>query len=423
MASIRRTLSPIPRAGIALNGEAYNVSSPLSRSSCSASSYSSSGALPSSPFGPVDKRLKQKVQNSWRRAVFQFSIFFMFGMFIGCTPFASLSLSTNITSNKPQSFTFDTNRTLLLESQHAQSHLILDQLSKEQTGLKDLHGDADTDPIMDNNRLVMENMFVEVKSPLIIVTATQTGPFQAFYLNRLASTLKLVPPPLLWVVVEMNAQSHDAADILRKTGVMYRHVVCNKNLTGLNGRRVHQRNAALSHIEVHRLDGIVYFADEENVYSIDLFEDMRKIRRFGTWVVGKVSERRNGAVLEGPVCNGTEVIGWHLDRSKRWAHARRFQMEMSGFAFNSTILWDPKRWHRPTLEPIRQLDTVKERFQVTAFVEQLVEDESQMEGLPPSCLRVMVWEVHRETTFGALYAQNLSATNNLLNINSLRLHL
>ncbi|KAK4745530.1 hypothetical protein SAY87_011842 [Trapa incisa] len=413
MASIRRTLSPVPRAGIALNGEACNVSSPLSRSSCSASNYSSSGALPSSPFGLVDKRLKHKAQYSWRRGVFQFFIFFMFGMFIGCTPFASLSLSTNITSNKPQSFVLDTNRTILLEGEPGDSHLILDQLSKDQAGVKDLLGD----PKMDNNRSVMENMFVEVKNPLIIVTATQTGPFQAFYLNRLASTLKLVPPPLLWVVVEMNAQSHESANVLRKTGVMYRHVVCNKNLTDLTGMRVHQRNAALSHIEVHRLDGIVYFADEENVYSIDLFEDMRKIRRFGTWVVGKVSERRNGAVLEGPVCNGTEVIGWHLDRSKRWARARRFQMEMSGFAFNSTILWDPKRWHRPTLEPIRQLDTVKEGFQVTAFVEQLVEDESQMEGLPSSCLRVMAWEVHREDTSTALYAQYLSATNNLDHIN------
>lgn len=270
MASIRRTLSPVPRAGIALNGEACNVSSLLSRSSCSTSNYSS-GALPSSPFGLVDKRLKQKGQYPWRRAAFQFIICFMFGMFIGCTPFASLSISTNITSNKPGSFIFDTNTTLLLESERANSHMILDSLSKEQAGVKDLQGDADT-------RSVMENMFVEVKSPLIILTATQTGPFQAFYLNRLASTLKLVTPPLLWVVVEMDAQSHETADILRRSGVMYRHVVCDKNLTDLNDRRVHQRNAALSHIEVHRLDGIVYFADEENVYAIDLFEDMRKIR-------------------------------------------------------------------------------------------------------------------------------------------------
>lgn len=278
MASIRRTLSPVPRAGIALNGEACNVSSPLSRLSQSASNYPSSGALPSSPFGPTDKRLKQKGQCTWRRAALHFSIFFMFGMFIGCTPFASLNLSTNVSSNNHQAFIFDTNTTSIsVESKPVNGQGILEP-QLEQEGVKYVTGDVDTDSSTDNTRSVMENMFVEVKKPLIVVTPTQTGLFQAYYLNRLAGTLKLVPPPLLWVVVEMNAQSPETADVLRRTGIMYRHVVCDKNLTDVKDRRVHQRNAALSHIEVHRLDGIVYFADEENVYSIDLFEDMRKIR-------------------------------------------------------------------------------------------------------------------------------------------------
>lgn len=67
--------------------------------------------------------------------------------------------------------------------------------------------------------------------------------------------------------------------------------------------------------------------------------------------------------LEGPICNGTQVLGWHSNDVRR--RFRRFHVLMSGFAFNSTILWDPKRWHRPTLEPIRQFDTVKEEFQVS----------------------------------------------------------
>lgn len=136
---------------------------------------------------------------------------------------------------------------------------------------------------------------------------------------------------------------------------------------------------------------------------------------------------KNKAILEGPVCNGSQVIGWHTnDKSKR---LRRFHVDMSGFAFNSTILWDPKRWHRPTSIPIRQLDSVKEGFQVcvwheechcniitwtffmvstytyiflpfilfpqeTTFIEQVVEDESQMEGTPAGCSKVMNWHLH-----------------------------
>jgi galactosylgalactosylxylosylprotein 3-beta-glucuronosyltransferase 1 len=39
-----------------------------------------------------------------------------------------------------------------------------------------------------------------------------------------------------------------------------------------------QRNAALDHIEHHRIHGLVYFADEDNVYSLDLFHQLRGIR-------------------------------------------------------------------------------------------------------------------------------------------------
>lgn len=84
--------------------------------------------------------------------------------------------------------------------------------------------------------------------------------------------------------------------------------------------------------------------------------------RFGTWPVAMLAQSKNKAVLEGPVCNGTQVIGWHTnEKSKR---LRRFHVDMSGFAFNSTILWDPKRWQRPFSHSTRQLDTVKEGFQV-----------------------------------------------------------
>lgn len=72
---------------------------------------------------------------------------------------------------------------------------------------------------------------------------------------------------------------------------------------------------------------------------------------------------RGANFLDGPVCNGSDIIGW-----KTREMTRRFHADISGFAFNSTILWDPKRWHRLILEPIRQLDTVKERFVVGLLI-------------------------------------------------------
>lgn len=84
--------------------------------------------------------------------------------------------------------------------------------------------------------------------------------------------------------------------------------------------------------------------------------------RFGTWPVAMLAQSKSKAILEGPVCNGSQVIGWHTNEKSK--QLRRFHVDMSGFAFNSTILWDPKKWHRPTSDPIRQLDNVKEGFQV-----------------------------------------------------------
>jgi hypothetical protein len=132
------------------------------------------------------------------------------------------------------------------------------------------------------NRSLIQESDLEFRKLLILVTPTYAHPFQAYNLNRLAHTLKLVPPPVLWIVVEMTSQSAETTDILRRTGIMYRHLVCDKNLTDVRDRSVHQRNIALSHIETHRLDGIIYFADEGNVYSTDLFEQMRQIRYFFT---------------------------------------------------------------------------------------------------------------------------------------------
>lgn len=113
---------------------------------------------------------------------------------------------------------------------------------------------------------------------VIIVTPTSTKlPYQAVFLRRLANTIKLVPQPLLWIVVEAKTDSSELSDILRKTGIMYRHVVFSENFTDLDAELNHQRNLALRHIEHHRLSGIVHFAGLSNVYDLQFFQQLRDI--------------------------------------------------------------------------------------------------------------------------------------------------
>jgi hypothetical protein len=87
----------------------------------------------------------------------------------------------------------------------------------------------------------------------------------------------LVPPPLLWIVVEGQSDSDEVSEILRKTGIMYRHLVIKENFTDPEAELDHQRNVALRHIEQHRLSGIVHFAGLSNVYDLGFFDELRQI--------------------------------------------------------------------------------------------------------------------------------------------------
>ncbi|KAH7284381.1 hypothetical protein KP509_34G052200 [Ceratopteris richardii] len=341
----------------------------------------------------------------WKRPYLPVIFCFFLGFVVGLLPFTAPNTSKYKSELGEQEFSLE-----------------LSNISNRQNVLEMGNPDSvavnGTDATKNDSKLPADVVSRQLLDPtfgklLIVVTPTYNRPVQASYLTRLSHTLKLVPPPLLWIVVEMSTQSMETASLLRKTGVMYRHLVCKKNMTDVKDRGVHQRNTALEHIEHHQLDGIVYFADDDNVYTLELFEQMRLIKRFGTWPVAMLAAGKSKTILEGPVCNGHTVIGWHTnEKSKR---LRRFHVDMSGFAFNSTILWDPVRWHKPTTEPIRQLDNIKEGFQETTFIEQLVEDESQMEGLPSGCSKIMVWHLHFEAPNimyppGWRLQENLNAT-------------
>ncbi|EPS67676.1 hypothetical protein M569_07100 [Genlisea aurea] len=370
MASIRRTLSP-------LSGRFYRTgSNPPIAASQKVSDKTTT-------FSPIRKFvgglfLLTRKRSHLKRSLFACLMFFFLGILLGMAPFSNDYLSFELQNREAVEFLPDVGG----------GELGLVRGLKKTTAIS---SGTETKPWISDS---------PPDKLLIVVTPTYNRAFQAYYLNRLGQVLRLLRPPLLWIVVEMNAASIETSMILRNMGVAYRHLVCDNNKSAaIKDRGVHQRNTAIEHIETHKLDGIVYFADDDNVYTLELLQRMRDIRRFGTWPVGMMAQSKNKAVLEGPICSGNEVIGWHTnEKSKR---VRRFHVDMSGFAFNSTILWDPKRWRRPTSAPIRQLDTVKEGFQQeTSFIEQVVEDEAQMEGVPGGCDRIMNWHLHLESSHG-----------------------
>lgn len=293
MASIRRTLSPVPKPGGLSNGEACQVSSPLSKSSSNSQSYPPQGGLLPSSLGsldcalnraqsfvlglcshrasrPVDRsRMKGKI---WRGAYLHFIMCFVVGMFVGLTPFAPLNLSTSSIMPKYEVLDFE-----ILQPGVKKEMSIVGKVSLNQNTTVEPE-EAPIDHSVSKNSSDLSRDVVSEKL-LIIITPTQARPLQAYYLHRLAHTIKLVRHPLLWIVVEMNYQSMETAELLRNSGVMYRHLVCSiRNATEITDRNALLRNVAISHIETHRLDGIVYFADDDRIYSTALFHQMRNIR-------------------------------------------------------------------------------------------------------------------------------------------------
>uniref|UniRef100_A0A1J3HUS1 Glycosyltransferases n=1 Tax=Noccaea caerulescens TaxID=107243 RepID=A0A1J3HUS1_NOCCA len=379
MASIRRTLSPVYHDRPYENGGA-----PFSPSSMSSPSQKISSKHSSSQFlsyltklSGATSDLKSSRRGGWRRPFYQFLAFFLLGFLLGMTPYGQME-----DVNGTDRFSFEIKSPPNVEER-------LDDGKRKENSVDGVSFVAERETV---KKEMKEDFNFAPRKLIIVVTPTYNRATQAYYLNRIAQTLRLVEPPVLWIVVEGNAASFETSEILRKTGVMYRHLVCKRNTTSIRDRGVHQRNTALEHIELHKLDGIVYFADDDNIYTLELFQSLRLINRFGTWPVAMLAPSKNKAILEGPVCNGSQVIGWHTnEKSKR---LRRFHVDMSGFAFNSTILWDPKRWRRPFTHPTRQLDNLKEGFQETTFIEQVVADESDMEGVPPVCSRILNWHLH-----------------------------
>ncbi|KAF6982302.1 hypothetical protein CFC21_000717 [Triticum aestivum] len=337
----------------------------------------------------------------WKRAVLHFSLCFVMGFFTGFAPSSSSSWRPGGGGGTPPPILAAEQLAASRVAGNRDQHISLAPPSPEGAAaaggggaVVDLDDDEESGP----------------RRMLIVVTTTRSGAGERRRrrpeLLRLAHTLRLVRPPVVWVVVEPAADAPATAEVLRGTGVMYRHLAFRpeENFTTAAAEAHAQRNAALAHVEKHRLSGVVHFADAAGVYDTHFFEEIRQIEAFGTWPVATMSAGEKKVVVEGPLCSASKVVGWFsrnfndgTTRSVTYntevdlnpagaAGTRAHTIDVSGFAFNSSILWDPERWGRPTSLPDTSQDSIK-------FVQEVVlEDRTKLKGIPSDCSQIMVWQ-------------------------------
>ncbi|KAK7245164.1 hypothetical protein RIF29_39999 [Crotalaria pallida] len=333
-------------------------------------------------------RSKKKAQ-LWKKAMLHFSLCFVMGFFTGLAPTgksSSFFSSTKVGAPSNRTTQFAPQPSSTQVSQHLttnvnKSLIAPPRVSRQTTTTKTTTKTA--------TKVDVEQPLPQLKPRRLVIVVTPTStklPFQAVFLRRLANTIKLVPQPLVWIVVEAKTESTELPEILRKTGIMYRHVVFTEEFTELEAELNHQRNLALKHIEHHRLSGIVHFAELSNVYDLQFFHQLRDIDVFGTWPMALLAANRKKVIIEGPVCDSSHVIGWHLRNMNNETDTLTPPIHISSFAFNSSILWDPERWGRTSSVQDTSQNSIK-------FVKQVVlEDEAKLKGIPSEdCSRIMLW--------------------------------
>ncbi|XP_055732127.1 galactosylgalactosylxylosylprotein 3-beta-glucuronosyltransferase 1-like isoform X7 [Salvelinus fontinalis] len=199
----------------------------------------------------------------------------------------------------------------------------------------------------------------DVLPTLHVVTPTYSRPVQKAELTRLANTLLHVPN-LHWILVEDSQRKTPLVTrLLQETGLNYTHLNVetprNYKLRGdMRDPRIPrgtmQRNLALRWLREtfnsnnsNSQPGIVYFADDDNTYSLDLFEEPQayfKLRgvKGGYQESSLLRELVTLSDLEPKAANCTKVIyGWDSKQTdKRQAPGKQDQGEIYIYC-NTTV--------------------------------------------------------------------------------------
>ncbi|CAM6127629.1 unnamed protein product [Calypogeia fissa] len=211
---------------------------------------------------------------------------------------------------------------------------------------------------------------LSARRSVIVITPTYRRTCQAMHLTSLMNTLKLVPAPLLWIVVEAGERTSETAAILSTSGLSYHHLYLKDPMpAGWPERHrlaTRLRIVGLRFIREHDLDGIVVFADESNAHRLELFDEVQKVEWVGAFSVGllmppqatdeghelwrwntmNVRAPTAGFLpVQGPACNDSgHLVGWHSESGNvdvvKYQSTMAPNFEWAGFALSSAAILD-----------------------------------------------------------------------------------
>ncbi|KAH7435522.1 hypothetical protein KP509_06G068100 [Ceratopteris richardii] len=197
----------------------------------------------------------------------------------------------------------------------------------------------------------------EQKQQLLIITPTFARTFQALHLTCLIHTLRNVPFPLTWIVVEADGLSNETADLLAHSQLPFHHLTFSERMPAPFDQRwqleIRLRIEGLRFIRTNRLDGIVLFVDDSNTYSLDFFKEAQRTKWMGGFSIGLLpdfggEEGKSSTImpvlhLQGPVCDASgQISGWYTPfKVRNDLHiSDQSALDWAGFSLNAKLLWE-----------------------------------------------------------------------------------
>ncbi|KAJ0808678.1 putative 1,4-beta-D-xylan synthase [Helianthus annuus] len=262
-----------------------------------------------------------------------------------------------------------------------------------------------------------------IKNPrsLIVVTPTYVRTFQALHLTGLMHTLMNLPYDVVWIVVEAGGATNETAALLAKSKVKVKvmHIGFEKKMPifweGRHKVESEMRLKALRVVREEKLDGIVMFADDSNMHSLELFDEIQNVE----WIaVDEEDEKKSPLAVQGPACNASDRLsGWHTfntgvykGRNANYigdmAVVLPRKLEWSGFVMNSRLVWKEAEF-RP--DWIKDLDVVVagDGEDDIGSPLSLVKDASMVEPLGRCGKKVMLWWLRAEARADSKFPSGL----------------
>ncbi|KHN42105.1 Putative beta-1,4-xylosyltransferase IRX14H [Glycine soja] len=256
-----------------------------------------------------------------------------------------------------------------------------------------------------------------VKNPrtVIAVTPTHVRTFQTLHLTGVMHALMLVPYDLVWIVVEAGGVT-ETASIIAKSGLRTIHVGFSQRMPNSWEARhkleSRMRLHALRIVRKEKLDGVVVFADDSNMHSMELFDEAQNVNWIGAVSVGillhsdessyMVQSEEEGASMpvQGPACNATDkLVGWHTFNSLQYtgrsavyiddrAPVLPRKLEWSGFVLNSRLVWKDVDGKPEWVKDLDKFDGVDEEIETPLS---LLKSTSVVEPLGNCGRQVLLW--------------------------------